>query len=391
MSSPVLIVGGGIAGLCTAIALSDKSIPCTVFERNQFEDTTGTGIQLSPNATRLLFRAGLKKALLDMGRVSTKLVTRHWRTGRVTSYIPLGQIVDRYCDSPYLQILRSELVQILLIRARSCDCIELRPNESIETFEQLPTSASVLSNRGEYEGILVVGADGARSTIRKKMGLIPDPPFSTWHAWRTTINLDSNSEALSQTTLWCGHRAHVVTYPVDCQGTINCVFITKSNSLLRESWRQEGTVSDLQNCLSGWHTKVFELVDQIDESRLFRWGLYRHDKTSGRWSDGRCSLVGDAGHCVLPFLAQGAALAIEDSFTLAGCVHNLLDNIPKALRNYETARLSRTKSIQRRSARLGYVYHLGPPFSWLRDVGAKWAVHDIVRNIYAYENIDISN
>lgn len=387
MPPRALIVGGGIAGLCSAIALGNKGIPCTVFERNQFEDTTGTGIQLSPNATRLLFKAGAMKPLLQTARVSTELATRHWRTGRVSSHIPLGQIIAKYCDTPYLQILRSELVQILLDRAQQSDQIELRENSDVETYGQTATGAFIYSNGAEHKGRLVVGADGAHSTIRKEMGHLPDPPFSNWHAWRATVQVDSDNQALSRTTIWCGPRAHVVTYPVDCQGTVNCVFITKSNSFLQESWRQQGLLSDLEDCLREWHSEVLELLAQIDESKLFRWGLFRHDKLDGGWSDGLCTLVGDACHCVLPFLAQGAALAIEDAFSLAFWLGEYSTDVPKALTSYEKVRLPRTKSIQRRSAQLGHVYHLRSPFSKLRDMSAKWAINEIVRTIYAFDAI----
>lgn len=387
MALPALIVGGGIAGLSSAVALGLKGIPCVVFERNRFEDTTGTGIQLSPNATRLLFQTGLKNPLLETAQISIEIAIRHWRTGRISSSVPLGRLVERHCDSPYLQILRSKLVQMLLYQARQCDHIELRQGMNIEMYEQTATEASVVSCGSRHNGLVVIGADGVRSTIRRVMGRLSDPPFSEWHAWRTTIRTESTNKAATRTTIWCGPHAHVVTYPVDSQGTVNCVFITKSRRILDESWRDQGSLTDLQDSLQDWNNEIFELLDQIDESRLFRWGLYRHDKIRTGWSDGRCTLIGDACHSVLPFLAQGAALAIEDAFTLADCVHKHLDNVPQALRNFEKARYSRTKSIQRRSARLGYVYHLQPPLSWLRDVSAKWAIHEIVRNIYAFDDI----
>ncbi len=385
MRSRVLVVGGGIAGLCLALALSKKGLPSVVFERNKFEDTTGTGIQLSPNATDLLFQAGLKKLLLARARVSTEIVTRHWRTGRVTSRIPLGSIVEKHCATPYLQILRSELVDVLVSYVRDDRHVELRENENVDSLDQWETGASVSSNGAESKGCLVVGADGARSTIRGLIGQISDPPFSKWHAWRTTIRSESTDLVSQRTTVWCGPRSHVVTYPVDEHGQINCVFITRSSSHLDETWSERGTLADLQSCFVGWHKDVFELLDRVDQPKLFRWGLFRHDKLTGGWTRGRCTLIGDACHCVLPFLAQGAALAIEDAFTLSNCLDEYPTDVSSALRDYEKMRLARTNSIQRRSVRMGHVYHLPAPFSWLRDVSAKWATGEIVRNIYASE------
>ena len=391
MQSRVLVVGGGIAGLCLTLALSKKGIPSVVFERNTFEDTTGTGIQLSPNATSLLFRAGLEKPLLTRARISTEIVTRHWRTGRDSSRIPLASIVEKLCSSPYLQILRSEFVELLVNRVRDEPCVELRENESIESFKEWENDVSVKSNGAEFTGRLVVGADGARSTIRRLIGQIPDPPFSNWCAWRTTIPADSNDLVSKRTTVWCGPRSHIVTYPVDELGQINCVFITRSSRQLDEAWSQHGTLAELQSYFDGWHQEVFDMLDRIDEPKLFEWGLFRHDKLTGGWTKGRATLIGDACHCVLPFLAQGAALAIEDAFTLSNCLAEYSTDVTSALRNYEKIRLPRTNSIQRRSVRMGHVYHLPAPFSWLRDVSAKWAAHEIVRNIYAFEATRSSN
>lgn len=385
MQTRALVVGGGIAGLSSALAFSARGIPSVVFERNKFKDTTGTGIQLSPNATSLLFRAGLKEPLLAKARPSTEVITRHWRTGRYTSRTPLASIVEKHCNSPYLQILRSELIDVLLNLVRNDARVELRENENVETINQWKTYATVSSNGSEFQGSLIVGADGARSTIRKIIGQIPDPPFSNWHAWRTTIRMVPSDIACKRTTLWCGTLGHIVTYPVDEHGQINCVFITRSRSKVSESWSHLGSLADLRKYFEGWHTDVFNLIERIDEPKLFKWGLFRHDKLTGGWSAGLCTLVGDAGHCVLPFLAQGAALAIEDAFTLADCLEKYSADVPSALKDYEKIRLPRTTSIQRRSAQMGFVFHLPAPFSWLRDVGAKWAIYEIVRNIYAFD------
>ena len=385
MQFRVLIVGGGIAGLCLSLALSKKGIPSVVFERNKFEDTTGTGIQLTPNATNLLFRAGLKDPLLENARISSEIVTRHWRTGRVTSRLRLATIIERNCTSPYLQILRSALVDILLSHAREDPLVELRETHNVDSCEQSESDVSLSSNGSEFLGGLIVGADGARSTIRRIMGQIPDPPFSNWHAWRTIVRTDPTDLVSSRTTLWCGSLGHIVTYPVDGQGQVNCVFITRSNSKVEESWNQQGSLGDLTRYFGGWHKNVFDLLEHIDNEKLFRWGLFRHDKLTGGWSSGLCTVVGDAGHCVLPFLAQGAALAIEDAFTLADCLENYPKDVSSALGSYEKTRLPRTTSIQRRSAQMGFIYHLPAPFSWLRDLCAKWAIHEIVRNIYAFD------
>lgn len=385
MSLRALIVGGGIGGLCTALALSNKGIPSVVFERNRFGDTTGTGIQLSPNATRLLFQSGLKQQLLQRALQATQIVTRHWHSGRQTATVPLGEIINRHCDAPYLQILRRELIDILYGAVDKNADIELIDNEQVNSFVQSETSVSITQNETLFRGALVVGADGARSTVRKLLGQIPDPPFSNWHAWRTTIQLKPTDVILGQTDLWCGPRCHIVSYPVDSHGTVNCVFITRSSDLLQESWNQPGSLDELQAHFKGWHNDVFDLIGRVDQSKLFRWGLFRHDKLRGGWSDGRCTLVGDAGHCVLPFMAQGAALAIEDAFTLANCLGKQPRNVTQALTSFEKIRLPRSRSIQRKSFQLGLVYHLPDSLSWLRNINARWAVSLLVRNIYAFD------
>lgn len=385
MDFPVLIVGGGIGGLCTALALGAHGIPTIVFERNRFEDSSGAGIQLSPNATRLLFHIGLGEDLLVNSVTATEVLTRNWQTGRVTSRLPLGEIVEKRCGFPYIQVLRSRLIRVLLRRVHSNSNIQLRPEDEVHGLSSSLGHVTLKSESGQYRGTLVVGADGMRSKVRSLMGVEYLPPYSGWVAWRTIVQ-DTEIVSLlgAETNVWCGPHGHIVHYPIDKTGSLNCVFITKSPKALNDSWRQQGCVSQLRQLFSDWHKDVARLIDAIEEPNLFRWGLFRHHQLPGGWTRQHIALLGDACHCVLPFLAQGAALAIEDAFTLAQCLSVDYKNPNRAIAKYEHERIKRAERVQRYSELMGMAYHLPQPWSKLRDLGSKVGLHQLTQSVYRY-------
>ena len=386
MTLPVLIVGGGIGGLCTALALNNSGISSIVIEREEFEDRSGAGIQLSPNAMRLLFQLGIERGLVANASKVHDIVTRNGKSGRVLYRFPLGHTVEALCGFPYLQVLRSHLIDVLLKKIHDEPRIQLRPQSRVHSLNQSTESVEVATQSESFVGTLAIGADGVHSTMRSLMGKSHEPRFSGWIAWRTTVvgRIHSGADT-SETSIWCDPRGHVVTYPTNDKGVLNCVFITKSPTPLADSWRQRGDLNELHMYFKDWHGEVTALLDSIEESRLFRWGLFRHRRISDGWTKGRCVLLGDACHSVLPFMAQGAALAIEDSFVLARCLERTMKNPEDSLLEYERLRVRRCARIQRRSELMGDVYHLRRPWSWFRDMGTGIAVNQLIRNVYNYD------
>lgn len=388
MNAQVVIVGGGIAGLTTALAFSHVGISSLILERSNFEDETGAGIQLTPNATRVLFQLGLEIPLLEVAHQPQFLETRHWKTGRVLRRIPLKEIVGQYCSSPYLQIHRSELVRILLTACRERANIELMEQVDVEEVAQSKDRVKLYSSKGKFTAPMVVGADGTHSKVSRYLGNTTKPEFSQWQAWRTVLTEPrSSTQDLSITNVWCGANGHIVHYPVDAQPTYNFVFVTKTSETVSGKWKQSGNLNELREYFHGWHHEVNEILKLVDARHLFRWGLFHHAKIKPSWSQRRILLLGDAIHTTMPFLAQGAALAIEDAITIANRMNECSMNVQRAIESFVAYRKKRVERIQTQSEKMGVIYHLAFPWSTVRNWGTKWAVTRLARDIYSHETI----
>lgn len=388
MNAQVIIVGGGIAGLTTALALSQVEIPTLVLERLNFADESGAGIQLTPNATRVLFQLGLQEALGAIAHEPQILETRHWKTGRVLCKVPLQRIVAQYCDFPFLQIHRSTLIEILRKKCLDQANIELMADVEVVKIEQSTNEVSLYSSNGKFSAPMVVGADGIHSTVSKFIGNIKQPKFSGWQAWRTILYDPTFSHPGSTNfNVWCGTTGHVVHYPVNAQRTYNFVFVTNTTETLSGKWKQSGSQVELRDYFQGWHPEVDGIIAQIDQQQLFRWGLFCRARTKCVWSSHRIILIGDAIHATMPFLAQGAALAIEDAIALANRLNTGPMNVEKTIESFTEYRKKRVEQIQARSEDMGVVYHLRFPWSKFRDFGTKWAVKKLAREIYRYESV----
>ncbi len=385
MQQPVLVIGGGIGGLTTAIALSYFGIETRVFERDDLSDKTGAGIQLSPNATRVLFQLGLEDALRQHAMPASALIVRNWKSGRVESQHALGRLAEQQCGYPYLQVLRRFLIQVLAEKCQSDSKIQLFEKHPIDHVDPITGQVSMSVRNKSQQGLLIVGADGVHSVVRRSIGIRNRPTFSGWQAWRTIIESGCRDSRLSQATnVWSGRTGHIVHYPVNREGLLNLVLITRGKESVEESWRVKGSTTELRNLFADWHPEIADLIDSINEQRLFRWGLYRHQMRPGDWKAQRAVLIGDACHSVLPFLAQGAALAIEDAFALARCLAESVSP-SDSLERFVALRWRRTLNIQRRSANMGRIYHLSQPWSTLRNWFAGFAVNETVRTVYGFD------
>lgn len=388
MNSQVIVVGGGIAGLATALALSQVEIPSLVLERSKFEDESGAGIQLTPNATRVLFQLGLQRSLIPVSHEPEILETRHWRTGNVLCRVPLRQIVAQYCEFPYLQILRSDLIEILHRKCLDQTNIRLMDHVEVTDTEPLENGVNIHASNEIFSAPMVIGADGTHSTISALIGNTQEPKYSGWQAWRTVLRDPTLSfPGLRSTNVRCGKAGHIVHYPVNSQRTYNFVFVTKSNQTLSGKWKQSGSVAELGEYFRDWHHSVREMIEQIDQQRLFRWGLFHHARTKRSWSSQRIVLIGDAIHATMPFLAQGAALAIEDASTIANLLKSDSMNIEKVIELFVESRRQRVERIQKRSEKMGVVFHLGSPWSMIRDLGTRWAIKNLARDIYGFRTV----
>ncbi len=374
-----LVVGGGIGGLSAALSLARQGLNTELFERAPEFAEVGAGIQLSPNATRVLFALGLEAPLRAACSQAVGGEVRHWRSGRVLSRFPLGQRVQARFGFPFLQAHRADLVEIMAAAAMKQERIRLHQHALVTGFEQTASAVRLAYQqpRGEQiaTGDVLIGADGLASSTRQRLFDAESPRFTGNIAWRALVPAERLPNALMRpvVTLWWGPGGHVVQYFVRTGALMNCVWIVEKRGWEVESWHERGDRGELEADFRGWHEDVRILIDCLDAGSLYKWALFDRPPLA-TWGRGRVTLIGDACHPALPFMAQGAAMAIEDAAVLANCLADRrhADAIESRLTAYAALRQSRANEVQRRARRLGRVFHMRGIFAAVRNLGLRF-------------------
>lgn len=363
----VLIAGGGIGGLTAALALAREGLRVVVLEQSTEPKEFGAGIQLSPNASRILIDLGLGEALKKKWSLPENIRIFKSRTGEMLNSVPLGDAAkDRY-GSPYAVIHRADLLQLLHEACEANQDVELQYNEQVDEMAAHPRGVTVQTTRyNEYSGIGLIGADGLNSMVRKRI-LDDGPPTNTgFVAWRGMISARRLPDGFSGrfTGLWLSRNLHVVHYPVRKGLWINVVAVVRQDSP-GDDWTHR---SDPQILLS--HTKSLcpELTNLLESVRDWQTWTLRDRPPAKFISDGPVALLGDAAHPILPFMAQGGALAIEDAESIANALVETDCKIPQGFRLYENWRLTRIARVWQESRKNSRIYHLPFPLSIARDV-----------------------
>lgn len=387
----VLIAGGGIGGLTTALSLARKGHEVAVFEQAAELGETGAGIQLSPNCTRVLHDLGLEQALRSSAFLPEGAQFRHWRSGVVISESRLGSdVVERY-GSPYYHMHRGDLLRVLADSAAAEPLISLHTSAGVTGFNQSDRSVSLSCDNGNHDGDLLIGADGIHSVIRAALWGDEAPTFTGNVAWRALVPVERLPAGLIRpmSTVWWGPGKHFVHYYVRVGALVNCVCVVEKQGWEVESWAAQGDHSELKTDFAGWHDDIQQLIDHVDRDSLFKWALFDRAPMS-QWGIGRVTLLGDACHPTLPFMAQGAAMAIEDAAVLAGCLDKG-GEIDASLRRYEDLRRQRTARIQTGSRRNATVFHLRGIKAWLRNRAAGPAGSRTMDSLYRYNALEAAD
>ncbi|PCI04113.1 MAG: monooxygenase [Hyphomicrobiales bacterium] len=371
----VLIAGGGIGGLTAALALLQKGIDVDIYEQAPEMLELGAGIQMAANGTRVLIELGLREQLEAVVSEAAGKEVRIWNTGEAWKLFDLGEDSIKRFGAPYWLVHRGQLHKILLdaVLALKSDAVHL--NARCTGFEQTEDSVTLKFADGKIaSGSALIGADGVQSVLRDQMFASPKATFTGLMAWRGLAPMDKLPEELRRPvgTNWVGTNGHVITYPI-CSGEyLNFVGLVENPEWTRESWSEEGSVEECLADFQDWHPLVRETISALDTP--FRWALVGREPLT-KWTDGRVALLGDACHPTLPFLAQGAIMAIEDGMVLARCFEAHPDDTALALTRYEGMRLERTTAIVNGSSANLHRFHneaLADPVQAAEYVESEW-------------------
>jgi salicylate hydroxylase len=356
MKKKILIAGAGIGGLTAALACLRKGFDVEVYEQASELKEVGAGLQISANGNRALYELGLEDELKRLSCEATGKEIRLWNTGETWKLFDLGsESVGRY-GYPYFTVYRPDLLQVLIDAVRAIKPNSVHLNARCESFEQ-DDNGVTLHFAGDTlaRGDALIGADGVHSNIRQALFGNDQPEFTGLMAWRGVIDMNRLPEHMRHKVgvNWVGPGGHVVNYALNAGRLMNFVGIRERSDWQVESWNQAGTREECAADFVAWNDDIQCMIQAIDVP--YKWALMTRAPLP-QWSVGRVSLLGDACHSTLPFLAQGAVMSIEDGFILARALDTHAD-IPTALKRYEVARYERTTRIVEGSAANAKRFH----------------------------------
>lgn len=357
----VAIAGAGIGGLTLALACRLAGIEVVVHERVAEPGEVGAGLQISPNGARVLHALGLAPAI---ERVAFKPEAVHLRlaeSGALVLALPLGAAAERRYGAPYYQIHRGDLHALLLAAVRQqCGEAAVCLGHELASFEYDEAGVTARFVNGDTDRAdVLIGADGIHSRTRECLLGEDAADYTGQVAWRGVVAADKlkKLDLAPVVTSWMAPHSHAITYFLRRGELVNFVGIREQSAALAESWTGEGDTAELLADLKDWHPTVRRIAEHIE--RPLRWGLYVRPPLPS-WTSGRAALLGDACHPMLPYMAQGAVMAIEDAWMLAACLQAATD-IPTALNGYQARRISRTTRVQEIARANGRLFHLSGP------------------------------
>ncbi len=375
-----LIAGGGIGGLTAALCLHQHGWNVQVLEKSPQLGDVGAGIQVSPNAMKVFEALGIDQALADAGFRPEGIDIRMGVSGLNLIHAPLGDTALKRWGSPYLHIHRADLIAALETTLVTRAPANVRLGAVVRRYEQDQAGVTAILEDGEeIRGDVLIGADGIHSAIRAQM-IGPDRPTFTGNvAWRAVVPVERLGQDVPDPVAcaWMGRGKHAVTYLLRGGQLANLVAVVERDDWTAESWTESGTREQALADFTGWHPTITRLITESDN--LFRWGLFDRPPLT-TWTDGRVALMGDAAHPMLPFMAQGAAMAVEDAYALAAFLSSSLD-IQTALNAYQAKRFTRASAVQAGSRANAKTFHQRTALGRLKTYGPMWLAGRIAPSI----------
>ena len=386
----ILIVGAGIGGLVSALCLNKKGYEVEIYEQSEVLSELGAGVQLSPNATRVLDYLELTDDLKPHIFEPRSFQFLNYKTEKIILKRELGLKIQDDFGFPNFDVHRADLQKVLLNKVEE-EGIKINTNMKVIDVGNEENKAYIKINEEKIKADIVIGADGIHSVVREKLFEKTESSFTGNVAWRMLIPVDSlpRDLILPDTTVWLGPKKHFVSYHVSGGKNLNCVCLVEQDGWTNESWSERGNIEDLREVYNGWNQTIETLLKIANPNTLYRWAL--HDRPPMKqWSKGRIILLGDAAHPMLPFLAQGAAMAIEDGAVLADCISSYKDN-EKSLKNFEQIRKPRTSFVQLAARRNAKILHLSGLAAFFRNIVMGYAGNKIFNKLYSYDALSAVN
>jgi salicylate hydroxylase len=390
-SQRILIAGAGIGGLAAASCLMQAGHDVQVFEQAPQLGEVGAGIQISANAMHVLRHLGVEQAVTRVGVRPGAYVFRLHDTGEVIQRFSLSEEHERLHGAPYTQLHRADLHEILAARARAFKPDVVRLNRRVTGFVESDDGVELRFDDGTAaHGDLLIGADGLKSAVRRQIqGDVP-ATYTGDAAWRVVVPTNRLPPNLLERVMsvFMGPGGHVVCYYLRGGALLNFVGIVETDEVSEESWTVRLPWTELKAHYRGWYHVIQTIIDAADRDQCYRWSLFNRPPIRN-WSTGRVTLLGDAAHPTLPYLAQGAVMAIEDGAVLTRALASA-DSVPAALRLYQRNRVDRTARIVLQSSANRELFHLRSEAEIRARFAARNEGEDRNRWLYSYNPLTVA-
>ncbi len=354
----ISIVGAGLAGLTLALALQKAGFRPIIYEQSPTLGEVGAGIMLTPNSSRILIHLGLKDQLFAASLQPQNNYLHNYVTDEIVSASNLGIRTYRASGVPFCTIHRADLHAMLRRSVQTIDPDCIRLDYSLARLAEDGAEIRLEFENGAVERAeIVIGSDGIRSVVREQLFESTKPIFTGNVAWRGVVDNTHDLYHMDSSDMgnWIGPGRNVVVYPIRNGRELNYVAISKREAWVEEGWNVRSSPEELVEEFPGWSERMLAMFANTSPERCYKWGLFDRDPMI-KIVRGRVALMGDAAHPMLPFLAQGSAMGIEDAIVIARCLESSTDPV-QSLKAYEATRLERTSWIQMQARKVQQLFH----------------------------------